>query len=106
MNAEKIKKVIPEEDAWGWIIDRDYITPKGEECYRVGKKTNDYFEQDQSKRIRFRCLDDDGNVYYGGWLIDNDDCDAQDSILDFTMNDAGCVEVQVKRNGEWVTEIG
>ena len=94
------------EEPYGWRIDRDYLNKKGDECCRVGVQTKGWQMLDKTNKIRFRCKDDDGNVYYGGWLVDNNACDAQDSVLSFTMNDAGCVEVQVKRNGEWVADIG
>ena len=50
-------------------------------------------------------MDDDDEVYYEGLLVDNDQCDAQISVLDYTMYDAGCVQVQVKRGGKWITDI-
>lgn len=96
---------IDDKEPYGWIIDRDYITANSNPCYRVGVQSKRWKDIDKTNKIRFRCKDDDGIVYYGGWLVENDACDAQDSVLEFTMGDAGCVEVQVKRNGKWETEI-
>jgi len=59
----------------------------------------------KKNQLPFRCMDDDDEVYYEGLLVDNDQCDAQISVLDYTMYDAGCVQVQVKRGGKWITDI-
>lgn len=50
-------------------------------------------------------LDDDGEIYYGGRLVDDDECMSQDAALSFGMNDAGCTTIEVKRNDEWIQEI-
>lgn len=57
-------------------------------------------------KMRFRLLDDDNEVYYGGWLLNDDECINQQIILDWAMHDSGAVIIQVKVNNEWVQEIG
>ena len=85
-----------------WKIDRDYL---GGETSRVGIKTAN-FDPKADNLIRFRCKDDDGNIYYGGVLSDDDRALAQDSALNWCRNDAGCTTIEVKRDGVWVQEIG
>ena len=109
---------------YGWRIDRDYLFDKeafarGEGVKsRVGvqsqmwKTIMDAFDNDvaasfQYEIKRWRCKDDDGNVYYGGELVDNGYCDAQEEALAFCMQDAGCTSIEVKSyGGDWVQEIG
>ena len=90
-----------------WHIDRDYLSEPGEES-RVGMDSGlDRWATSMKRpKIRFRLLDDDKIVYYGGWLHDDRDCMNQSDALAFGMHDAGCTEIQVKREGKWVTEIG
>jgi hypothetical protein len=58
------------------------------------------------EKTRFRVLDDDGEVYYGGWLYNDEACINQQIVLAWAEHDAGATEIQVKRNDEWTTEIG
>jgi hypothetical protein len=87
-----------------WKIDRDYIN-KGYES-RVGSVGAEQYTTPEGEKIRFRMKDDDGNVYYGGWLNDDDECINQESALSYGAYDAGCTIIEVNRNGEWVVEIG
>lgn len=100
-----------------WKIDRDYLPGDttrvgyGEDHERIplfaavaGIESGPLPVTEET--VRFRLLDDDGEVYYGGWLHDDDDCENQFAALRFGEGDAGATEIQVKRNGEWVTEIG
>lgn len=59
-----------------------------------------------SKCVDFRMYDDDGELYYEGLLDDDDECVNQIAALRFGEADAGCTTIRVKRNGEWVQEIG
>lgn len=58
------------------------------------------------EKMRFRILDDDGEVYYGGWLYNDVEGTNQFVVLKWAERDAGATEIQVKKNDEWVTEIG
>lgn len=57
-------------------------------------------------KIPWRLYDDDGELYYEGWLYEDDEAIIEQAVLDWGMHDSGCTEIQVKRNGKWVTEIG
>lgn len=57
-------------------------------------------------QVRFRCKDDDGEVYYGGWLLNDHDGLVQYAVLEWAQRDAGCTTIEVKINGKWVQEIG
>lgn len=87
-----------------WEIDRDYINAKTDgDFYRVGTKGHGPRTED---KVRFRLLDDDREVYYGGWLHDDGKAENQMRVLEFGTIDAGATIIEVKRNGEWVIEIG
>lgn len=100
-----------------WEIDRDYITEEGEES-RVGVKGEsinvglapfmpEYQDLPTAPVVRFRMKDDDGIIYYGGWLHSDTDCLNQQAALAYGMNDAGCTTIEIKfGNGKWVQEIG
>ena len=94
----------------GWIIDRDYLWKKGDNSKkRTGVKSAGWDFAVIGLRdelVRFRCKDDDGAIYYGGWLIDDEYCNSQEMALAFCMVDAGCTTIEVKRAGEWIQEIG
>lgn len=105
----------------GWAIDRDHI-----DVGRVGTGQRDAEQvRDDAARIigrrvtiednlsaacvedpvRFRVLDDDGEVYYGGaisrsWL-DGDE-ELAFAPLIFATADAGATDMQYRdKNGEW-----
>lgn len=109
-------------------IDHDYINT-GKDSYgvpsRVGKLFGyvskeqflDLFADDSDVRLddinledvktRFRCKDDDGIVYYGGWLYNDPDCEVQFTVLQWCQNDAGCTTIEIKDdNRNWRQEIG
>ena len=86
-----------------WAIDRDYINDKTDgEFYRVGRQG---VGPRADNKVRFRLLDDDGEVYYGGWLHDDGLGENQLRVLEFGTMDAGATTIEVKRNDEWVQEI-
>lgn len=89
----------------GYIIDRDYLAD-GMEPSCVGVCSRGWSDTvDAAATLRFRLKDDDGEIYYGGRLVDDDECMSQDAALSFGMNDAGCTTIEVKRNDEWIQEI-
>lgn len=107
-------------------IDRDYINREpGNPYNRVGKE----FDLDTLHTVkelgmtslmpktRFRCKDDDGEVYYGGWLLNDSEGEVQLEVLRWCQADAGCTTIEVKlpaklHDGqlcyteEWKQEIG
>lgn len=48
---------------------------------------------------RFRMLDDDGETYYEGFLVGDDEFAPLDN---FGEPNAGCTSIQVQENGAWV----
>lgn len=96
-----------------WHIERDYINggPGDPTPSRVGRTIHlnpiacDDDKVNAAPVVRFRILDDDDVVYYGGWLNDDDECLNQISVGEWAMRDAGATVVQVKRKGVWTTEV-
>jgi hypothetical protein len=109
-----------------WRIDRDYINDDGIVPSRVGTQEEHsripviaWVAGMQSERlpetgadgqplplVRFRLLDDDEQVYYDGELHDDGEGLNQLAALRYGEGDAGCTIVEVKRDGQWVREVG
>jgi hypothetical protein len=103
-----------------WEAEWDDAMPVGfivtEDLLNVGEEYRDYNrvgtasrgwgdEVDEVATLRFRLRDDDGEVYYTGWLVDDDEAMSQDAALTYGANDAGCTRIEVLRDGVWVQEI-
>jgi hypothetical protein len=94
-------------------IDRDYLN---EQWNREGGEFNSdsrvgtewKSNRISGERVRFRCLDDDGIPYYGGWLYDDPHSEVQSTVLEWTKADAGCTTIQIRNNSKqkWRTDIG
>ena len=85
-------------------VDRDYIA-EDDDVSRVGIEwSSDLFPVGDT--VRFRVKDDDGEVYYGGWLINDPYGNVQYNVLKWAEHDAGATTIEVKLNGKWVQEIG
>lgn len=94
-------------------VDRDY-----QEFACVGVRWTDqevlrYLGEDApgladypADKTRFRCKDDDGIVYLGGWLLNDDWCAVQSTVLSWAMWDFGCTTIEIKKESEWKQEIG
>jgi hypothetical protein len=101
-----------------WEIDKDYINTEEGDINRVGvtgETANIGFGlimpewidlPRNAPKVRFRMKDDDGQVYYEGWLHNDDECLNQDAALHYGRADAGCTTIEVKLGGKWVQEIG
>jgi hypothetical protein len=98
-------------------IDRDYLKEPNEGIpSRVGSHWThrhlryldevEFMELKALAKTRFRLKDDDGQVYYGGWLLNDDMCEVQSLVLRWGIFDAGCTTIEVKFNNEWQQEIG
>lgn len=99
-------------------IDRDYLYEKDPKDWtsKVGmrwiitaQEVRELFPnatQTGLQKTRFRCLDDDREVYYGGWLYNDDDCAVQSQVSLWATHDSGAIHIQVKIDGEWVYQIG
>lgn len=93
-----------------WKIDRDYLNEKSGSYYQVGRGRRSIpgALPLEAGTERWRLLDDDGVICFGGWLEDDDtgNYSAWESIADFGETWA-CTEVQGKdSNGEWRGVIG
>lgn len=82
----------------GWRIDRDYINDR-DEGYKVGVHLGTL----EGETFRFRLLDDDGNVYYGGVYdaaatecADSEETEDLYDALAWARHDAGAVDLEVK----------
>jgi hypothetical protein len=97
-----------------WAIDKDLISDEGEtrvghsgETINIGMGhiSPEYIDLPSGPIVRFRLLDDDGEVYYEGWLNNDSEGLNQQAALEFGRADAGCTTIQVQTK-EWKQEIG
>lgn len=101
-------------------VDRDYISESDYSFSRVGETfeltpagVTELFTEEQlmadrgleNVKLRFRLLDDDEEVYYGGWLYNDNDCEVQLKVLLWGMQYAGCTIIEVNRDGNWKREV-
>ena len=86
-----------------WKIDRDYLQLDDLDIpSRVGTGQGTKL-QAEGEILRFRLLDDDREVYYGGEADD----EALEAAYDFGYRDAGAVILQTRdKDGNWVDVIG
>jgi len=85
-----------------WKIDRDYLADDEEIPSRVGFGEGTKL-QAEGKILRFRLLDDDREVYYGGEA----DEEGLTPAFDFGQYDAGSTILQIHgKDGGWVDCIG
>jgi hypothetical protein len=100
-------------------LDKDYYAERYGEATHVGTTQwtyaqvvqfcdSDDVEQfiPQPHKTRWRLKDDDGEVYYGGWLYDDPLALMQQLVLEWGKYDSGCTMIEVKRNDEWTMDIG
>jgi len=99
----------------GWYVDRDYIGPDADPELslpsRVGTRSESWTRamKDDEQCVRFRLLDDDGNVYYGGYLVESEDGEtAGSTLLEWGMHDAGAVALEIREgpNEPWASYMG
>ncbi len=83
-----------------WTITQDLTNDEIKEVEIVGPRNCLY----SSKQIQnsplakeFRLLDDDGNVYYRGFVVG----DEFGPLNDFGMPNAGCTSVEILDRGIW-----
>jgi hypothetical protein len=102
----------------GWVIDSDHLNYGADAFSRIGygqtacdaggamdvQMTPGLSVASVQDPVRFRTLDDDGEVYYGGviaraWL-DGDE-ELAFGPLSFAAADAGATEMQYREAGAW-----
>jgi len=91
-----------------WTITRDYFADpdakRGTNSNAVGivgpcaarLTAQQIIEHPDAKR--FRMLDDDGEIYYEGYIVGSDELAPIDH---FGEPNAGCTSIQVQENGAW-----
>lgn len=111
MNPVMEKILFDEEAPARWIIDRDlysetYGDPTGKN--RAGTRGSREWEEGDEERCttRFRVKDEDGEIFYLGWLLDDDQAVSQSAALRFGEADVGVTAIEVWRYGRWVQDIG
>lgn len=84
-------------DDYGWIITKDLIC-NGDDDNEMGPRGLK-FSKDEilEKGEKFQMFDDDGELYYEGFLLGGTGLEPLD---DFGMPNAGCTEIKI--NGETV----
>lgn len=102
-------------------IDRDYLWQRSDaDPSRVGRKfemtvaASYQLTQTGYTKVRWRTKDDDGDICYGGWLLNDSEGEVQQEILRYCQADVGATIIEIKvinaERGtgimEWVQEIG
>lgn len=100
-------------------IDRDYVTVSvnkvldGSEPLRtrVGRKFEMITAEaliGEAPKVRWRTKTDDGDLCYGGWLLNDSEGEVQLEVLRYCEHDVGAtiIEVWDIPTGTWATEIG
>lgn len=93
-----------EPSDYGWIITKDNIADGEEEGTNQNAKgmmgpSDCPFtaEEIKAKGEKFRMLDDDGEIYYYGYCLNQDDEEGVFGPLeDFGTPNAGCADIQYK----------
>lgn len=77
---------------WGWPDDENEIRL----CVDTAQKT------------KFKLFDDDDELYYSGWLLNDDGCYVQQFVQKWAEVDSGCTTILVYKDAEagYVQEIG
>lgn len=82
------------ENWWGWgRTNDDGVLPED--------------ELQQLPHTRFKLYDDDGNLYYEGWLYNDPQCLVQQFVLAWAESDVGCTTIKVRKlDLTWEQQIG
>lgn len=102
------------------MITKDHLCESGDQAERVFEyqaMKNWYWdveemaseaEYEAMSRTLFKLYDDDGELYYSGWLKNDDACIVQRFVLRWAEAHAGCTTILIykDRPSGWVQEIG
>lgn len=87
----------------GWYIDRDYIQGYVTDTLTLASAAGTHSRgwkpemKKDPETVRFRLLDDDGEVYFGGYLLESEDGESAGwALLSWAMADAGAVRLDVR----------
>lgn len=97
---------------YAWAISNDHLADNdacpgtNANAYGVsGPRGNDLtakeiFENPEAEK--FRMLDDDGELYYEGFMLHGEESTGFEPLEDFGMPNAGCTEIRYKdKDGNW-----
>lgn len=99
-------------------IDKDYLQLNmGPEFERIGRKFDMITAEaliGEAPKVRWRTKTDDGDLCYGGWLLNDSESEVQQEVLRYCEHDVGATIIEIKvinaERGtgvtEWVQEIG
>ena len=79
-----------------WVIEKDEM-----ETHSVGTEGPSSATPQTANEAEFRMLDDDENVYYYGRIFG--DYEGFEPLDDFGMPYSGCVDIQYKEDGKWIS---
>ena len=79
-----------------WVIEKDEM-----ETDNVGTEGPSSATPQTANEAEFRMLDDDENVYYYGRIFG--DYEGFEPLDDFGMPYSGCVDIQYKEDGKWIS---
>jgi len=99
---------------YGWIITKDHISgcherlPESKCCdkndvgvYGPARITPEAEQQlANGDGVRWRAFDDDGELYYEGLWVGEDDY-GLGPLTDFCQPNAGCTRLELFENGKW-----
>lgn len=80
-------------------------------AYREGKTVKVDVDVSNWPKVRWRTKDDDDDLCYGGWLLNDSEGEVQLEVLRYCMADVGATIIEIKGcdkalNVGWVQEIG
>jgi hypothetical protein len=93
---------------FGWVITVDHIADPSEEApsnfNAVGmmgpRGLTATAEEIKSQGVEFKMFDDDGELYYEGFVLGDD---LNRPLRDFGMPNAGAVDIKIFVDGVWKT---
>lgn len=75
-------------------------------AYREGRTIKVDLDTSDWSKVRWRTKDDDGVLMYGGWLLNDSECEVQLEVLRYCEHDVGATVIEIHTDGKWVQEIG
>jgi len=81
---------------------QSFLNAKGASEHPITPENASEAIQNRPEAFRFRMKDDDGEVYYYGFMIPGDEVGAELAPLkDFGELNAGCTSIEIRDNGIW-----
>ena len=89
---------------YGWIVDKDYIEETDKPVFGPSGITEELKNRLLAgEGEEFKMYDCDGELYYSGRLIEDDDTQGFEPLDDFGMPNAGATDIHYKNKetGNW-----